>query len=93
MKNMILFLPLFCLACASSKVEYDYYYYSHDAYMRTRSMALPGAGVNHTTIDGVYFTCKCDPGFFEKLYKKNYPDAVLVAKKKKGSGVVSIVRY
>lgn len=89
----LLILVLFTTSCAiRPKEQYQYYWYSHTSYQDTQQSIDSGTRptLNHTTVDGVEFTCCCAPKFVEDHYKRNFPDVVLVKKLPKGRGKVLI---
>lgn len=95
MRNLtsLVFLILLLSSCASTKkVEYDYYYFSWDAYQIEKRHISGGVipKQSHATIDGHLYTCHCTPEFVEKNYKPNFPDVVLVKKVTKGTGKTMI---
>ena len=68
------------------------YYFSKEAFDRTQKMIDSGfyQQRKHTAINGIEFTLQTDStDYFERVYKLNYPDAVLVASLPKGEGILS----
>jgi hypothetical protein len=92
MKYLFLSIVLLISSCAISRIEYEYYYYSHTAYLMKQRMIDGGMKPtpNHNTVDGIEYTCACDPDFVKREYGKNFPDVVLVKKLPKGKGKVLI---
>jgi len=46
--------------------------------------------LNHSQVNGKYYTYCCDERYFNDNYKKQFPDAVLVARLPKGKGKITV---
>ncbi len=94
--QIILSLCLFCISCLPLKktkpTKYEYFYYSHTHYLRIKNHIEAGIhpSPNFATVDGIEFTCKCEPEYVQKVYSITYPDVVLVKKLPDGKGKLQI---
>lgn len=75
-------------------VEYDYFYFSQDAYEMTKRNIIYGrTPSNHSTVNGREFTLWITENykdFFKNEYLKSFPDTVLVMKLPKDTGKILI---
>ena len=77
MKQLIfLFLLLLLGSCSKSIRRNNFYYYSDKAFKEQPAITNPLVPT-HTTVNGIYYTCRCTPKFVKKHY--NWDDIVLVA--------------
>lgn len=77
MKQLIfLFLLLLLGSCFKPVRRNNFYYYSDKAFKEQSVIANPLVPI-HTTVNGIFYTCKCTPKFVKKYY--NWDDVLLVA--------------
>ena len=74
-------------ATTTTAEGYDYFFYSQKAWEIVETMIKAGVkpAPNHSTVDGLPYTCWCEPEYVNTPdYKARFPDLVLVKKKKRG---------
>ena len=67
----------------------EYYWLSVIAYDRTSDYISAGlTTAHHQTVDDYEFTIKASKSYVDSIYRKQFPDVILVKRKNIGKGVI-----
>lgn len=73
-------LLLLSLASCSKNTQYFYYSQKHHDWKVTLAHAGQTPAPTFSTVNGIEFTCWCNPSYIRKDYAKRFPDWKLVKK-------------